>query len=129
MKIASSYCDAYFEEIGVEKTEVLSIIFRRQQFDGAGDNTQVGVGQLKRIEFLEWLLMNFSIWAEASAYFNAVKFLELSCKFCGIEVAFHGQLGRRTRFQETSLPQLVVKVVHFLFLNTHLINYIFSQRN
>jgi penicillin V acylase-like amidase (Ntn superfamily) len=65
------------------------------------------------VEFVEWLLMNFSIWAEATAYFNATKFLEMACKFCGIGIAFHGELGKRTKFQQKSLPQLVVKVIKF----------------
>jgi hypothetical protein len=88
----------------------VSNIFRRSSFDDNVSNSDSQSSQLGQIEFFEWLLMNFSIWTEATAYFKAARFLELACKFSGIEIAFHGQLGRRTRFQETSLSQLVVKV-------------------
>ncbi|KAI6190195.1 hypothetical protein M3Y97_00090300 [Aphelenchoides bicaudatus] len=108
-KIAASYCDAYFDEIQVEKANVLSIILRRDKLSETGDGPSSNGKCLGRIEFLEWLLINVSIWAESIAYFNATKFLEMACKFCGIEIGFHGQLGRRTRFQEKSLPQLVLK--------------------
>lgn len=106
----------------VEKSEVLSIIRYRRSVDDPGDTERANDSTqlLGRIQVLEWLLMNFSIWAEATAYFNAVKFLEMACKFSGIEMSFHGQMGRRTKFQQMSLPQLVMKVTNSNLTETFL---------
>lgn len=116
--------------MGVERSDVLSMIFRRIDFneetEDAIPDTSSQTSQLARMEFLQWLLLNFCIRTELTAYFKATKFLELACKFSGIELAFHGQLGRRTRFQEKSLPQLVVKVRNHSNTLNHI--QVFSQQ-
>ena len=107
----------YCTELKLPKYELLSLVQWQES------SAQVNSGEaphpnasLSRVELFEWLIINFSIWIDASIYYKATRFLELASIIAGIELSFDGELGRRTRFQQRSLPQLCAKVWLFVLL-------------
>ncbi|KAI6196271.1 Tetratricopeptide TPR-1 and Tetratricopeptide TPR2 domain containing protein [Aphelenchoides besseyi] len=106
----------FFEELQIDRVELNSRIRRYNatvvddEKTTSDQEAQTTDGEtLNRSEFLEWLLINFSIWMEATVYHHAAYFLSFACKLSRVEIEFGGALGRRTKFQERSLPQLIVK--------------------
>ncbi|KAI6228585.1 hypothetical protein M3Y99_01209100 [Aphelenchoides fujianensis] len=116
-EIAERFCDPHFAELEVDRADLRSRIRRYQSTveEEEAEKTEVEVnakkaeGSLSRAEFFEWLLLNFSLWMEATVFHQAAFFLQLAARFSGLQLEFGGALGRRTRFQQRSLPQLIVK--------------------
>ncbi|KAI6227697.1 Tetratricopeptide TPR-1 and Tetratricopeptide TPR2 domain containing protein [Aphelenchoides fujianensis] len=116
-EIAERFCEPHFAELEVDRADLRSRIRRYQSaveeeeaetIEKEADGTKVE-GALRRAEFFEWLLLNFSLWMEATVFHQAAFFLQLAARFSGLQLEFGGALGRRTRFQQRSLPQLIVK--------------------
>ncbi|KAI6171806.1 Ribonucleoside-diphosphate reductase [Aphelenchoides besseyi] len=111
----AQFCSSYFEELQIDRAELNFRIHRYNattvddEKTASGPEVQTNGETLNRSEFLEWLLINFSIWMEATVYHHASYFLGLACSLSGLKIEFGGALGRRTKFQKRSLPQLIVK--------------------
>ncbi|CAD5213230.1 unnamed protein product [Bursaphelenchus xylophilus] len=117
LKIASSYCTSHLVELNVSKPDFLDL-FRPVKSVGIEDveekdpenpESESSAPNLSRKSFFEWILLNYQISSNAVLFSVAAKFLELASKFVGFEFGFDGQLGKRTRYQQNSLPQLVLK--------------------
>lgn len=98
-------------KINVSKKEFLTI-FKSRDFEENDETDKVNglSSSMSAKDFLEWIFINFSIKIEATLYHQATKFLEWASKFIGFKFDFGGEYGKRTRYQQTSLPQLILKV-------------------
>ncbi|CAD5209765.1 unnamed protein product [Bursaphelenchus okinawaensis] len=118
--IASRYCSEHLKELNLEKNEFIDLFQRAVGQQGGEDESDVAKDvesvnislntlTMSRRSFFEWLLINYQIASHALLYGVASRFLELASKFVGFEFDFDGKLGKRTRYQQQSLPQLVLK--------------------
>uniref|UniRef100_A0AC35TTU9 TPR_REGION domain-containing protein n=1 Tax=Rhabditophanes sp. KR3021 TaxID=114890 RepID=A0AC35TTU9_9BILA len=67
------------------------------------------MGGLEKADFVTYLLESVYFHLNFFNYEEAEKALERAMEFAGIKLELEGEMGKRTKFQETFLPQLVAK--------------------